>query len=169
MTAEEQDAAKEIVHKFFDDLTSESVHQYIEERDREARLYGEQLAAANRSLQAINARLQQVDESRLRLTRTISHELRNFLNGVNMAAQILQRTEDEEIRQKVLANLNGHVGDMKELLNQLLDYAVLLAGRAQLRLESFDLPTLFDELVTTFRPQIEAVGLAFSATLDPSL
>ncbi len=62
---------------FFEDSIAGSVQQYVEN-------FTEQLRSANGKLLKANESLSRVDESRLRLIRTVSHELANVLNTLNL-------------------------------------------------------------------------------------
>jgi signal transduction histidine kinase len=162
-------AARKIIHEFFNDLSINSVRQFIDERDQEVRSYSEKLKEANRNLEQVNEQLRKVDESRLRLTRTISHELRNILHSMSIAGDLLGQKIDEAVRQETLLMLNRNITDMSALLGQLLDYSILIARQEQIFIESFELQTLYDELVFAFKPMAEAKGLRFEVEYDPRI
>ena len=162
-------AARRIIHNFFNDLAINSVRQFIDEREQEVHSYSERLKEANRNLEQVNKQLRKVDESRLRLTRTISHELRNILHSMSIAGDLLGQKIDETIKQETLFMLNRNIADMSTLLNQLLDYSILIAGQEHIFIESFELHTLYDELIFTFRPMAEAKGLRFEVEFDPRI
>jgi signal transduction histidine kinase len=55
---------------------------------------------------------------------------------------------------------------MKQLVDDMVEYSVVLGDSAPLAVELFDLRELFDELVTACRPDIEAKGLHLSTRFD---
>lgn len=114
------------VIRFFDDALLYSVSQFSEQQraqtDGDKRL----VAAEHQSIQAA---MQALDASRLRLLRTITHELRNMLNAATLAAETLSAEEDPAWRMELHEMLRRSHGQMITLLNQLLEMAPLLAGR----------------------------------------
>ena len=61
------------------------------------------------------------------------------------------------------------LSDMTRILNDLLDYSALMAGRSQLNVERFALRDLFEELVVEWGPSAEQHGLTFDSECDPAL
>ena len=61
------------------------------------------------------------------------------------------------------------LADMSQILDELLDFSALVAGRAQLTLSRFSLPTLFEEIVSQWQPVAEEGGMIFTSQCDPAL
>ena len=161
--------ALRIIHTFFDRLIIDSAAQFMEQQESH-------LGAATRSLQrahdetkAANARLRELDAQRLRMLRTISHELRNVLGGMQTATQSLSEENEEAARQKLFLMLSRNLAQMTCLAGQLLDFATLLSGGEKVRVEAFNPVLLFEELVLSTHSIAVAKGLRFCGTLDPSL
>jgi signal transduction histidine kinase len=64
---------------------------------------------------------------------------------------------------------NRQATDMKQLVDQMVEYSVVLGDNTSPVVEPFDVKTLFDELVTSCRPAIEAKGLRLKADFDTRL
>ena len=117
--------AETLIHDFFHRLTCDSVGQFVEEQQR--------------LIQEKNEALEQTNEARERLTRTVSHELRNVLNALTLATTLLGEETNEEQRREMAAVCTRMLSDMSRILNDLLDFSALVAGRAKLTLERFSL------------------------------
>lgn len=161
-STEAKSAAKYQIHEFFNNLIINSAQQYAEESEQAANRYRCQLEEANQQLAAL-------DKSRLQLMRTVSHEMGNFLNAIVGAGSLLATNDDLATREKMYAMLKRNTVDMRLLLDQLLDYSVLLAGNAHTRTEAFEMKCHFDEIVHIFQPLAENKGLNFIYELDPAL
>jgi signal transduction histidine kinase len=106
-------------------------------------------------------------ESRMQITRSVAHDLRNFLNAFSIALQLIARAPSKA--DTALALANRQAADMKQLVDQMVEYAVMLGDGAPLALEQVDPRELYDELVASSRPLIEAKGLTLHASYDPAL
>lgn len=141
-------SALRTIHGFFDDLARESVQRFVDEQQAE---------------------LAQLSAARLRILRTVSHELRNPLNSIALVAQTLPDKEDDEQRRESVRTLQRSVGHMTELLNRLLDFSKLVNGRLTVVLAPFDPRELVHDLEAVYRQLCESSGLEFEATIDPAL
>jgi signal transduction histidine kinase len=68
-----------------------------------------------------------------------------------------------------LALANRQAADMKALVDELVEYSVMLGDSHQPAVERFNLRGLFDELVASCNPAIEAKGLRLAPTFDEAL
>src|SRR4030095_4399 len=141
-------SALRTIHGFFDDLARESVQHFVDEQQAE---------------------LAQLSAARLRILRTVSHELRNPLNSIALVAQHLPEERHDEQRRESVRTLQRGVGHMTELLNRLLDFSKLVDGRLNVVLAPFDPRELVHDLEAVYRQLCESSGLEFEATIDPAL
>ena len=133
----------EIYGRFFEDSAAGSVQRYVEN-------FTEQLRSANTKLLKANESLSRIDESRLRLIRTVSHELANVLNTLKLTITLVTTGNDEAIRSEMLGICQRNVQEMSELLNDLKDYSVLIAGAASLQIEEINVRVFGSELEASF-------------------
>ncbi|MHA3775494.1 sensor histidine kinase [Verrucomicrobiota bacterium sgz303538] len=129
----------------------------------------ERLREIHNELREKNGQLIALNESRVRLLRSVSHELRNILNGLTLSTMGITEAEDEGDRKEMQAVCQRSLSDMATLLNQLLDYSALVEGRDSLQLERFELRELFEEIVTTWKRPAEEKGLILQMHFDPAL
>jgi signal transduction histidine kinase len=95
------------------------------------------------------------------------HDLRNFLNVFSMALQLIGRAPAKI--ETALALANRQAADMKTLVDELVEYSVVLGDTDPVTTERVVLRELFDELVASCRPAIEEKGLRLEASFDGEL
>ena len=147
--------AVDCLHLLLDSVISGSIKQFV--GDQEARLRQHMHEVAEES------------EARLRLLRTVSHEVRNVLNAVSMAAQGLPEETDETLRNQMVMIVLRNVRHMRELLDQLLEVSSLIAERKASPPTRFNPVNLAQEIVSTYRPMAESKGLSMQSVVDPRL
>jgi signal transduction histidine kinase len=148
-------SAEIVISDFFHRLTCDSVGQFIKEQQR--------------VVQEKNGALEKTNQARERLTRTVSHELRNVLNALTLATTMLGEEATAEERQQMSAVCARMLADMSTILNDLLDFSALIAGRAQLTLARLSLPGLFEEITAQWRPVAREQGMKFACQCDGKL
>jgi signal transduction histidine kinase len=154
--------ARRNVVDFFEDSVTGSVQRYVEN-------FTEQLRNANAKLTSANERLSRMDESRLRLIRTVSHELANVLNTLRLTVTLVTTGTDEAVRAEMLETCQRNIGEMSELLNDLRDYSVLIASAAALQIEEMDVRVLGSEVDASFHALMQAAGMHLDLQIDPDL
>ena len=95
----------------------------------------------------------------------MSHEIRTPMNGVLGMADALGHTQLDPGQREMLGILNTSGSSLLALLNDILDYSKIEAGRIELETIAFDINRVVDEVTELFRPQAEGKGLTVSATL----
>jgi signal transduction histidine kinase len=171
------------LHGFFDELICDSAAQFT--GDQQAELRGDVDAARANASQARESRreaqeehsaaqgdiqqLQEVDAKRLRLLRTVAHELRNSVNAAHLIAQDLKDESNPEAQRELTAMLARNVTHMGALLKDLLDYALVLERPKTLRMEEVDIAELCEDLFTAYGALAEAHGLELAIDCDPAL
>jgi len=154
--------ARRYMGDFFEDSAAGSVQRYVEN-------FTEQLRSANTKLLKANESLSRIDESRLRLIREVSHELANVLNTLKLTITLVTTGNDEAIRSEMLGICQRNVQEMSELLNDLKDYSVLIAGAASLQIEEINVRVFGSELEASFHAITQAAGMRLDLQIDPDL
>jgi PAS domain S-box-containing protein len=89
---------------------------------------------------------------------SMSHELRTPLNAIIGYSEMVQE-EAEELEQPAIASDVSKIRTagkhLLSLINDILDLSKIEAGKMELYLESFDVPALVEEVVTTVQPLVE--------------
>jgi PAS domain S-box-containing protein len=117
-------------------------------------------------------RLREHDRLKSAFVSNISHELRTPLNVIIGLCQLLERD-----RQLPLAPLQGeavtrmerNARSLLELVNDLLDYSRLEAGRAALHLESIDVAEVIGEIVEDYAAETKDKRITLRAEVSPDL
>ena len=154
-SAEECAQGELLISDFFHRLTCDSVGQFTKEQQQ--------------VVEEKNRALEQTNEARERLTRTVSHELRNVLNALTLATTMLGEDATAQERREMSAICARMLADMSTILNDLLDFSALVAGRAQLALERLSLCGLFEEIMSQWRPVATEQGMNFACRCDHTL
>jgi signal transduction histidine kinase len=151
------DDARDLINQFFEDATTGSVEQYVEN-------FGTQLSETSQSLAEVNRRLVKTDASRLALMRNISHDLGNFLNNVTWVVEAFSFEPDEVERAKMFEVTKRNLADMGALLRELTDYSILLAGDVRAEFELVSLPSFCEEIKASLSAMAKANDLTLEVT-----
>ncbi|MHA3772338.1 sensor histidine kinase [Verrucomicrobiota bacterium sgz303538] len=157
------------VNGFFDDLACRSAQSLVEQEEDRLKQRAESAEQGTEKLRVGNEQLRQVDESRLRLLRTVSHELRNLLNAVKLSGEALAEDDNEVTRRRLAVMLYRNVDHMDDLLEDLLDFSALLSGHRETKFSRFEPAVLLEEVLYGYEPLAEAKALHLEGDSDPSL
>ncbi|WNC92398.1 sensor histidine kinase [Paraburkholderia sp. FT54] len=166
-TRRHEERARHFIDEAVSFVTLTSIREVVNERDRKIDDYTGRLERANHELTLKQRLVGDLHESRMQITRSVVHDLRNFLNVFSMALQLMSRPPSRI--ETALALANRQAADMKTLVDELVEYSVVLGDNSPLVLESFELRELFDELVISCEPAIEAKGLRLLTAFDGAL
>lgn len=112
---------------------------------------------------------EQAAEAKARLLAVISHEIRTPLNTIAMLTEILQRSSDDPRQEKRLQTLKSASQHLGELVNDLLDYSKLEAGRMSVDRRAFQLRDLVESILLRFHPRAEEKTIQLFADVDPRI
>jgi signal transduction histidine kinase len=166
-TRRHEERARHFIDEAVSFVTLTSIREVVSERDRKIDDYTGQLERANHELTLKQRLVGELHESRMQITRSVVHDLRNFLNVFSMALQLMSRAPSKT--ETALALANRQAADMKTLVDELVEYAVVLGDTSPLALERFTLRDLFDELAISCESAIEAKGLRLQTSFDIAL
>ncbi|GIM93695.1 SpoIIE family protein phosphatase [Paractinoplanes toevensis] len=111
--------------------------------------------------------LTELDRAKTAFFSNISHEFRTPLTLImGPVEELLARNPDEVVRAELdVIHRNGL--RLGKLVNTLLDFSRIEAGRMQAHYEPVDLPAATSELASVFRSAVERAGLAFEVDCPP--
>ncbi|MEW6341069.1 MAG: sensor histidine kinase [Paraburkholderia sp.] len=166
-TRRHEERARHFIDEAVSFVTLMSIREVVTERDRKIDDYTGRLERANHELTLKQRLVSDLYESRMQITRSVVHDLRNFLNVFSMALQLMSRAPAKV--EAALALANRQATDMKALVDELVEYSVVLGDTNHLVVEPFNLHELFDELVASCAPFVEAKGLRLTHAFDAGL
>lgn len=123
----------------------------------ERREAADQLRAAYEREKANAERLAELDRLKDDFLATVSHELRTPLASVVGFSELLRRSDIEEpVRSELLLRLVTSATEMRSMVDNLLDYSALEAGRIGLATSTVDLLTAAREAIDGLSHQLAA-------------
>lgn len=122
-----------------------------------------------RELLLARRKAEEAAEAKARLLAVISHEIRSPLNTISMLTEILQRTSDDPRQEKHLRTLKSASQHLAELVNDLLDYSKLEAGKMPVDRRPFSLRELLENIAQRLQPRAEAKGFPVIVEVDESV
>ncbi|MCY1076426.1 PAS domain-containing hybrid sensor histidine kinase/response regulator [Archangium lansingense] len=128
----------------------------------ERKLYERELLMARR-------KAEQLAQSKATLLSTLSHEIRNPLNAITAATRLLGMTGLSEKQEEYLRILAMSSGNLLELVNNILDWSKLEAGKLSLEQRPFDLRELLSGTVNGLAARAEEKKLLLHADVDERL
>ncbi len=125
----------------------------------------DQLAAEQNLLQA-KAAAETANIAKSQFLSTMSHEIRSPMNGILGMFQLLQHTEltPEQLEYTKIALQSGK--KLVDLLNDILDLAKIEAGKIELEIADFDLPSMISDTFAILALQAREKGLLLTSSHD---
>ncbi|MDE3025887.1 MAG: response regulator, partial [Acidobacteriota bacterium] len=137
--------------------------------EREVIRRSEELADALRDLRSANAKLAELDAAKTAFFSNISHEFRTPLTLMlgPLEDELAEAGDGSPARRLRLELALRNARRLQKLVNALLDFSRIEAGRAQACYEPTDLAALTAELASNFHSATERAGLALVIDCAP--
>jgi signal transduction histidine kinase/CheY-like chemotaxis protein len=132
-----------------------------------------QLAAALGNARAWEAErlraeaLAEIDRAKTTFFSNVSHELRTPLTLMLSPVEELLASADEGDQRQMLEMVHRNGLRLQKLVNSLLDFARIEAGRMHAAFEPVDLTTLTADLAANFRSAMQRAGLTYEIDCEP--
>jgi signal transduction histidine kinase/DNA-binding NarL/FixJ family response regulator len=132
-------------------------------RLRRLRMQNEKL---NRLVEKRTGELVRANSARNEFLETISHEIRNPLNGITNLVDLLGDSKLNADEQKLARSLRRSAEHLKRVFGDVLDYTKLEYGHVSVERRPFSLRLMLDDLLALFDPQAreQHVGLSLSCS-----
>ncbi|PYS88576.1 MAG: hypothetical protein DMF64_20170 [Acidobacteria bacterium] len=125
-----------------------------------------------RELMAAYDRLREHDRLKSAFVANVSHELRTPLNVIIGLSQLLRRDPQQPLaplQEEVVTRMERNARSLLELVNDLLDYSRLEAGRTALQLEAVDIGEVTTEVIQHYRHMAAEKHVELHAEIAPGL
>ena len=142
--------------------------------DQVVGMYGvaEDVTTANqmqRDLETARADAEQASEAKSLFLANVSHELRTPLTSVLAASELLEDTDLTPEQVRLLSSIDRSGQRLLRLVNDILDFSRIEAGRTEIEVVEYDLRPLVGDLAQHAREAAGGKGLHFDCLVDPDL
>ncbi len=125
-----------------------------------------------REIQETSAQLQIANQHKSEFLANMSHELRTPLNAIIGFSEVLQERMFGEMNDKqseYIDDIHSSGKHLLSLINDILDLSKVEAGRMELDLATFHLPSAIDNALTLIRERAQRHFITLSSSVDESL
>lgn len=131
------------------------------------------LGIANRNLEESNQKLEEIYRAQSEFFSQLSHELRTPLFVITGNAELildpaLGSVPRKELK-KIVASIKNAGDYVSDLVNEILDFKRLEAGRMKTEIRKVDLGEILEDATASARSLAQLAGLEFLTDLPPSL
>jgi GAF domain-containing protein len=119
-----------------------------------------------------SAQLEAASRHKSEFLANMSHELRTPLNAIIGFSEVLNERMFGELNEKqeeYLKDIHASGQHLLSLINDILDLSKIEAGRMELELAEFDLPTAIENALILVRERATRRGIRLGSTVDPRL
>lgn len=123
----------------------------------------------NQEMERVKQEAAQALQVRSEFVANVTHELRTPVNGILGNIMELAEKEDDEHKKRTLQLIERCCGDMNRLINNILDFSKLEAGKFVLETRRFHFRNMIDYVRGNHQNKITEKGLDFFVTVSPEV
>ena len=130
------------------------------------------VAERTQELTAANDKLAEASKLKSRFLANVNHELRTPLSSIIGYARLLRRETEKQISPVQVENLEDLLRNAERLLSlidSLLDFARIEAGKVELKLEAVEIDQLIREAAASLEPMLNANSVRIVQDISPNI
>lgn len=145
------------------------LEEKVRERTRKLSRSRQELKKAMVHLKRLAQEAEQANEAKGQFLANMSHEIRTPLNGIIGCTELILRSRSLDECHDLSRVSLGESEHLLHLINNVLDYSKIEAGKVEVEQRPFNLIELVESVLGGLRIQAEAKGLALVPALDHRL
>jgi len=110
---------------------------------------------------------EQASRAKSEFLANMSHEIRTPLNGIIGMSELAMDTRLDDYQKNIFHTITTEANNLLNLINDILDYSKIEAGKIELETISFNLRALVEDIANSFAFSAEKKGLNFYCYLTP--
>lgn len=122
-----------------------------------------------RQLEEARQKAEEASHAKSRFLAMMSHEVRTPLNGVLGSLGLLQDTVLDAQQRKYVETSRGSAEWLLSIINNILDYSKIEAGKTELEPAVFNVPSLVHSVIAMLEPRASEKAISIRAEIDPDV
>ncbi|NOR51715.1 MAG: response regulator [Gammaproteobacteria bacterium] len=123
----------------------------------------------NEELEVAWSRAEEASQAKSLFLAAMSHEIRTPLSGMLGMLDLVEQGDLSSLQRDQIHNIEQASAALKSLIDDILDFSRIEAGKLNIVNKPFSVRGLVDEIVTMFNPSVQMKGLEFVVDIDSAL